>query len=648
MKFVLTLFLVVEVAFNALAQDKPSNGDEELLNLSLEQLMNVPINSASKKNETTFEAPLSSYTITRAEINQAGASSVMEALRLAPGVIVREQSNGVYDIHIRGMEDLTRTNQQFLKTNSTTLVMIDSRPVFNQIFGGTFWETLPVDIVDVDRIEIVRGPSSPLFGPNAVTGVINIITRRTDSKKTFIDFNTQAGSLGTKIANLSYGNNITDKFSIVITANFQNRERANSDYYDAVNGKYIPLSSMFPSNILDLQYPRPNLSMNKSALNGYLTYKVKDNSTLDLSLSTQSAQYQNMLMTSNLTEGFTRNNAANLSYTDGNFRIRGSYLFGNADYLKIGPVVRFDYTVAETNAEYDFRIGSKYKITPGLNYQTASNDDAKYTNSTLGQVGVLNGKKTLDTYSAFIRTDLDFTKRFRVLAALRGDKFSKPDQIYLAYELATTYNVNSSNLIHAALTKSNNGSFMGPTYSNIPGFLKGNDNLKLFSITMVEVGYRSKLKENLQLDFDVFRQEGRNLSAAILSDPTGAYPFKVTNLPATVTQIGTTVSLNYVVNDKVQFKPFITLQRTSTHKFPTSFVSAAIDPTVGYVDSEHKYTPSYYGGFFLNYKPLRALNININSYYYGNQTQYDASNLIPGTPQYSFGQMNGKWLFNLK
>ncbi len=189
----------------AFSQETEPKKEEDMYVLSLEELMNIPIKSASKKDETLFDAPLSSYTITRSDIDKAGSTSIMEALRLAPGVIVREQANGMYDIHIRGMENLTRTNGTFLKSNSYTLVMIDNRPVFNHGLGGTYWESLPIDLNDVERIEIVRGPSSPLFGPNAVTGVINIITKRMDDSKTMVNANLQAGTLGTTIANASVG-----------------------------------------------------------------------------------------------------------------------------------------------------------------------------------------------------------------------------------------------------------------------------------------------------------------------------------------------------------------------------------------------------------------------------------------------------------
>src|SRR6478736_3008512 len=129
--YLLLLLGILACASTATAQEQQPAEEVDLYTLSLEELMNVPIVSASKKSETLFDAPLSSYTITRADIDKAGSTSIMEALRLAPGVIVREQANGVYDIHIRGFDNILRTSETYAKSNLTTLVMIDNRPVFN-------------------------------------------------------------------------------------------------------------------------------------------------------------------------------------------------------------------------------------------------------------------------------------------------------------------------------------------------------------------------------------------------------------------------------------------------------------------------------------------------------------------------------------
>src|SRR5690242_3729195 len=93
--------------------------------LSLKDLLNVKIGSVSKMAEPLFDAPLSASVISKDEIRRAGCTSIMEALRLVPGMIVREQTNGNYDIYLRGMDNLP--NASFYGTSNTMLVMIDGR-----------------------------------------------------------------------------------------------------------------------------------------------------------------------------------------------------------------------------------------------------------------------------------------------------------------------------------------------------------------------------------------------------------------------------------------------------------------------------------------------------------------------------------------
>jgi len=57
-------------------------------------------------------------------------------------------------------------------------VLVDGRPVYNPLLGGVYWKSLPVQIQDIDRIEIVRGPNAVLYGSNAGLGVINVITKK--------------------------------------------------------------------------------------------------------------------------------------------------------------------------------------------------------------------------------------------------------------------------------------------------------------------------------------------------------------------------------------------------------------------------------------------------------------------------------------
>lgn len=667
----LTFFIasLMAPAFVFSQQEQPLSDD--LYVLSLEELMNVPINSASKKDETLFDAPLSSYTITRADIDRAGSTSIMEALRLAPGVIVREQTNGVYDIHIRGFDNLLRSSEIYTKSNLTTLVMIDNRPVFNHNLGGTFWEALPIDIHDVERIEIVRGPSAPLFGPNAVTGVINIITKRIEPEKTMVHATAQVGTPSTTIARLSVGKNF-GKFSAIVSGNYQDRERFDNVYYLPNAKAYYTvdeLSAIFPpGNNMKQQYPDPYLAMQKFGVNTFLAFEANENVKFDLSLGLQESETQKIFSSNILNGGifFTNNQTetkyANLSGKIYGFSFRTSKLLGHDNIALKATPNQYDYDVFDVNAEYAFQLGKLGTLVPGVNYQRAVYGDKDYKDEGLT---FLNGKEqTIQTTSGYLRTDLKPTEAFRILAAVRVDKFSVPDDAYFAYEFAATYKLNETNLIRAAVTQSNSGSFIGNNYLEIvlplaPGLnfeRLGTTDLKLVKVQMIEVGYRAQLSTSLQFDIDVFQQKVKNLTALFTTDGffnPSTSSFQATeqrflNVPTKATQVGTTLSLNFVPNDKIQIKPFLTIQKTKTEMIASSFVepglSASLGQPVTYRDADHENTPAVYGGYYLNYKISKSFIVNLNGYFLGAQHQYDGSDL-DGTSE---GDIKGKLLFNAK
>jgi iron complex outermembrane receptor protein len=644
---------LLSLSITSYSQDVESKKEEDMSLLSLEQLMNIPINSASKKDETLFDAPLSSYTITRSDIDNAGSTSIMEALRLAPGVIVREQANGMYDIHIRGMENVTRTNSTAQKTNMYTLVMIDNRPVFNHGLGGTNWESLPIDINDVERIEIVRGPSSPLFGPNAVTGVINIITKRMNGSALWVNSTVQTGTLNTTIASASVGKKFGEKFSGIVSLNFQDRNRVDSKYYQTTTGEYLDLDQYITDPVARAaRYPDPSRSLSKWGVNGYLTYKASDNVSVDLSLSTQASSFQKVWILNPLNDGKTDNRNVNLSAKIYGLSVRTSYFSGHNIDLRNAPYSEFDSYVADVVAEYDIKLSKKYSITPGVSYQSVTFDDLDYVDPVSpGVIGLFNAKNTITTLAGYLRSDLNFTEKLRVIAAVRVDKFSDPDKAYLAYEFASTYKLNSKNLIRAAVTRSNSGSFIGFNFLDIGGLRNGNTNLSLFTLNMIEIGYRSQITSKLQFDMDVFQQQARNLIGTLQMTTPGPFPQQFQNVPIKPKQLGVTFSLNYVPNDKIQIKPFVTIQKTETKNLPSSYVDPNLSPgAVTYSDSKDAYTPASYGGFYFNYKPVSKFNINLSGYYFSKQTQYDQSYNVSdtSTPQYAYGQIKGKFMMNVK
>src|SRR5690242_14675319 len=96
-----TVFMFIFVMARAIIINGQSDtsGNNHYDGLSLKDLLDIKIVSVSKNPELWSDAPLSASVVTREEMQRTGCTSIMEALRLVPGVIVREQSNGNYDIH---------------------------------------------------------------------------------------------------------------------------------------------------------------------------------------------------------------------------------------------------------------------------------------------------------------------------------------------------------------------------------------------------------------------------------------------------------------------------------------------------------------------------------------------------------------------
>ena len=143
----------------------------DLTKLSLEELGNLRITSVSKRPERLAQAPASVFVITADEILRSGATSLPEVLRLAPNLQVAQVSSGGYAITARGLNGSNNSAPNKL------LVMIDGRSVYSPLFSGVFWDVQDVMLEDVERIEVISGPGSTLWGVNAVNGVINVITR---------------------------------------------------------------------------------------------------------------------------------------------------------------------------------------------------------------------------------------------------------------------------------------------------------------------------------------------------------------------------------------------------------------------------------------------------------------------------------------
>ena len=135
---------------------------------ALEQLFGEPVTtSVTGKPQRAADAPANIEIITQDDIRRSGATSIPDVLRFVAGVDVRENGLADADVGIRGY------NQS---SNPHLMVLVDGRQVYMVDYGRIIWAAIPVQLDEIRQIEVIKGPNSALYGFNAVSGVINIIT----------------------------------------------------------------------------------------------------------------------------------------------------------------------------------------------------------------------------------------------------------------------------------------------------------------------------------------------------------------------------------------------------------------------------------------------------------------------------------------
>src|SRR3989338_2069431 len=157
-----SILLIGLACGSAWAADYPSEQD---------YLLELPVVlSASRLSQPISETPNAMTVIDREMIVASGARNIADVFKLVPSMYVGYENGHTHIVSYRGITDAYARRMQ---------VLVDGRSIYLPIFGQVDWAELPLDIGDIDRIEVVRGPSAASHGSNSVQGGINILTRQT-------------------------------------------------------------------------------------------------------------------------------------------------------------------------------------------------------------------------------------------------------------------------------------------------------------------------------------------------------------------------------------------------------------------------------------------------------------------------------------
>jgi iron complex outermembrane receptor protein len=466
------------------AQTPPS----DLTQVSMQDLMNVQVYSASKKPERFFNTAAAISVITPEDIRRSGATSIPELLRMVPGINVQQVSSHSWDISARGFNGSIFSNK--------LLVLIDGRAVYTPLYGGVFWDVQDVVLEDIERIEVIRGPGGTLWGANAVDGVINIITKKAKD--------TQGGLLS------AGGGNQDRAFSTLRYGARTGQKDDDTDWFYRAYAKYINDADNFRSNGTandEWQMARTGFRAEKEKMTfqgdfyqGFLGQRVSETSF--------NAPFTQVVDRDATVQG------GNLmaKYEDDDWSLQ-SYWDETNRNLQIFEETRNAFDLDFTK---HFQATEKQEITWGGGYLLNLEDDRDTTS-----ISIKSPTQTDQVLNTFLQDEINLTDKLKLTV---GSKLEH--NIYTHFEVEPNvrlaYNLTDKSFVWAAASRSvrtpsrieENGEITGATVTGgvpVYSMLEGNDNLSAETMRSYEVGYRAQPMENVLVDLSLYVDHYDNL-----------------------------------------------------------------------------------------------------------------------------------------
>jgi len=419
------IVLVGSLTNNVYCQDSETSTDEH----ALDSLLNLKISTAAKYEQTINEAPASVSVITSEDIARFGYRTIAEALMSIAGLYISYDRNYTY-LGIRGFSRPTDYNDR-------VLLLLDGHMINDGYYGSAPIDNqLGINMASIDRIEIVRGPGSALYGTGAVFAVINIISKKGDTING-INVSVDGGSYrwieGSLLAGSKFENGFEYSFS-ALGGDSKGRDQFYPEYND-------PASSDGVSRKLDWERYHSftsTLSYQNYSLTGFMVSRRKGIPTaaFDMTFNDDRAQtldeQQFLEMKYNRTFGSDINIALR-SYYDG-YDYRGVY--------PGTPFSRDANNVKSIGGELQLRwdMSASNRITGGGEYRDNFQD--KYI---LMDADTTEYSKDVPntSFSLYLQDEIQLRENVMVIFGIRRDAYSiagnpVSPRVSVVYNLFTT------------------------------------------------------------------------------------------------------------------------------------------------------------------------------------------------------------------
>ncbi|MDJ0877852.1 MAG: TonB-dependent receptor [Halieaceae bacterium] len=489
----------------AAAHDAHEEQHDALFDLSLEELLDLEVSGASRKSQTLAETAAAAFVISSRDLLRSGATSIPEALRMVPGMHVARVDGNVVAVTARG------SNGRYA---NKLLVMIDGRALYTPAFSGVYWDIQDIPMADIERIEVIRGPGSSLWGTNAVNGIVNVVTRRASDAEGGLAMASAGNKLDHDVT-LRWGEEINPELAYRISALAEqrdgNRDLMGNDTNDdleqlRLNSRvdWTPTQSdelMFSADLYDVESGASFAVQQFSAP----FEKVRVDDTEDSTGGSLLGRWKHSYDGGSATAGH--------AYVD--FMDRDGPRWGERKLT-----YELDLQHHQTFSErHDLIFGGTVRYHDvELTGSEAQQMDERFFNNLIVSVFVENDYKVLNDKLSLILgaklehndlsdEDVEFMPSARFLY-----RFSDETQVWGA----VTQAVRTPNLAEqsARVTVSLDEFFPGlAPFTQLPVFidLAANENMKSEDITAFELGVRSQVTPALNLDLALFYNDYENL-----------------------------------------------------------------------------------------------------------------------------------------
>ncbi|MCS6820996.1 MAG: TonB-dependent receptor plug domain-containing protein [Microscillaceae bacterium] len=605
---------------------------EDILDKNYTKTKKLQVYTAKKYWQELQETDLAVHIISQKEIQLSGATHIAEVLRLAPSMIVRQATNGVYDVQMLMGENILQGNPFGRVPHHQFLLLIDNMPYNDDLKGNIVWEALPIDLHDIFQIEIINNPISILYGGNTLTGVVHIITQKGKTENLQVEASTMLANNDSYLHRISLQAGIGEKWRFRLSGHYHSLERFGKNIYLFSQRRFVQPDSLL---FFDSQARQRNgfnsAGRQNWGTNAWITFSPSTKAEVSLHVFLQNSQAQGRFSPTDLALSTRNSNSigANLNLRANKFQIQTSYQQGKRDFAVGYQGNEFDFSYFNSSFSYqiDWKNG---QLRPEIQSWNTTFNDLPYSDSTSR---IFNRKVQNSGLAYSLHLQQFFLpNKWNINISVRNEHFT-PNKAHatLSLRIATHWQISNAQQIALGFTQAHARPFLYDWHRNytqpdvnLPDgkrLLASAERVRLPQNQQISLQYRLALGQKFGLMTQLFQQTFKNYTFEqffdLSANPEEPYPYlyRYENIADFNTQQrGVTTKIAYENNQFQTNLSFTLQQNTQTNS--------------QYFDL--KSTPNFWASWQASYQGLLNGKVSIfaNVYYLANYT-LSAQNFEP-------------------